>query len=211
MPCYFFIVRIYTFEKNSHLSHSLQIGLCTGKDLCPSAWLELLGACKPFTMICLAGFGCVASHLVMFVGFFFRFLQSCSLWFLFVFSFKCYYRFYWFHKTTELFLFSAYSKDTSCASTLEHWKSAKVQISLLKAWIFMYIPLFSFLSQIRSHGLGIFSQWLWGVPVPVCSTINYLVLSQAVKLSFVLCGPQASSICIILSHARQKTIPWTDC
>ena len=130
---------------------------------------------------------------------------------LFVFSFKCYYRFYWFHKTTELFLFSAYSKDTSCASTLEHWKSAKVQISLLKAWIFMYIPLFSFLSQIRSHGLGIFSQWLWGVPVPVCSTINYLVLSQAVKLSFVLCGPQASSICIILSHARQKTIPWTDC
>ena len=73
-------VDISTFEKNSHLSHYLQIGLCTGKDLCPSAWLELLGACKPFMMICLAGFGCVTSHLVMFVGFFFRFLQSCSLW-----------------------------------------------------------------------------------------------------------------------------------
>lgn len=79
MACYFFLVMIYAFEKNSHLSHYLQTGFCTGKDLCPSAWLELLGACKPFMMICLAGFGCVASHLVMFVGFFFRFLQSCSL------------------------------------------------------------------------------------------------------------------------------------
>ena len=197
---------INAFEKNSHLSHYLQIGLCTGKDLCPSAWLELVGACKTFMVICLAGFGCVASHLVTSAGFFFRFLQSFSLWCFVLFCFVTTGS----SGSTKPLSSFCFMHTPRIQAVLEHSKSAEIQISLLKASIFMYIPLFSFLSQVRSHELDIFSQWLWAVPVSVCSIINYLVLSQAAKLSFVLCGPQASSICIILSQARQKTIPWTD-